>query len=420
MKNNILRLAGNKRTALACLFLKAAILAFIFGFFKIANVLMIVFAAVWLFDKHILTKVNHSFGNKYVWLFISFFLITLIGFLHSEDLKVAGKFLEMRILIFLLPVIICSMSFEKKQWSDILRIFSFSTLLALIIGLFNSFYLYRETGDSGYFFNDNLTLILNNKAAYFGLYVNLSIVLLLFFLKDDRKNYWYYAALALLTMFQFLLATRISILILFLIAVLSFFYIIKSYSAKVIATVAICFGVIITVSALLMPQTINRFESMLSSFDYRFDNPNEVNHFNAKEMSQVNWNGLTIRLALWDCGLEVIKENPWVGVGTGDYDQEFRNQLEEVNFIYAKKLDFGVHNQYLYTWISFGLLGLLVFLASLLIPAYSAYKAKNYLFLLILMVFAISFLTETVLNRYLGIFPYVVLTSLIFFQYKKE
>lgn len=417
---NIISTNKIERNALICYILQGAVFLFIFGFFKAANILIVTIGAIWIFDRLIIDKLQNAFSNKFVWWFISYFILTALGILYSDNLKVAGRFLEMRILIFLFPIIMSSFTCTKDQVNQILKVFTVSTLLALLIGLSYSAYLYIGSGDSGFLFNDNLTILLNNKAAYFGLYVNLSIVILLFFLKENKKNYWYFSAVVLLTMFQFLLATRISILTFLLIAVIAFLYVIKSYSAKVIALVAVCFAVIITVSVLLMPQTINRFESMLSSFDYRFDNPNEVNHFNAKEVSQENWNGLTIRLALWDCGLEVIKESPWVGVGTGDYDQEFRNQLEEVNFIYAKKLDFGVHNQYLYTWISFGLIGLLVFLGSLLIPAYSAYKAKNYLFLVILAVFAISFLTETVLNRYLGIFPYAILTSLIFFQPKRE
>lgn len=408
------------RSNVACYSLQLAILTFLFGLHTVANVLVITCAAVWLFDEHINTKLKTAFSNFYVWLFISYFVITLVGFTYSEDLDVAGKFLEMRIVILLLPVVISTLSLNNEQSKRILYSFAYGVILALVVGVIHSAYLYQTTGDSGYFFNDNLTLHLGNKAAYFAIYVNISIVVLLFNLKNNTRHVIPYVPIVLLIVFQFLLATRISILTLFLILIVAFIYVIRNYGKKIIASIVIGLILLFSLSIYLMPQTLNRFESMFSNFEYNFDNPNDVNHFNASEISEENWNGLTLRLALWDCGIRVIKENLWFGVGTGDYDQKFRDKLEEVNFVYAKKMDFGVHNQYLYTGISFGLLGLLIFLASIVVPGYKAFKGGNYLFFGVLFVFSISFLTENVLNRYLGVFPFALLSALLFFNNERN
>lgn len=408
------------RSNVACYSLQLAILTFLFGLHTVTNVLVIACAAVWLFDEHIITKLKTAFSNFCVWLFISYFVITLVGFTYSEDLDVAGKFLEMRLVILLLPMVISTLSLNSEQSKRILYSFAYGVVLALIFGIIHSAYLYQTTGDSGFFFNDNLTLLLGNKAAYFAIYVNISIVVLLFNLKNNTRHVIPYVPIVLLIVFQFLLATRISILTLFLILIVAFLYVIQNYGKKIIASIVIGLILLFSLSIYLMPQTLKRFESMFSNFEYKFDNPNEVNHFNASEISEENWNGLTLRLALWDCGIRVIKENFWFGVGTGDYDQKFRDKIEEVNFVYAKKMDFGVHNQYLYTGISFGLLGLLIFLTSIVVPGFRAFKAGNYLFVGVLFIFSISFLTENVLNRYLGVFPFALLSTLLFFNNERN
>ncbi len=415
MKMNMKKFFENKQD-LGCIFLQLAILTFLVGFHHIPNVLIGIAAAFFLYQKNIFNKLKKTFLNVYVWLLASYFFLTLLGFLYSSDLKVASKFLEMRILILALPIIFSVADLTNRNYKKILRTFAYGVIMALFFGLSYSLYLYNSTGDTGYFFNDNLTLLINNQAVYFAVYVNISIIILLFRLQDKPNQVLDLTFLGILIVFQFLLATRISVLTLLLILIITAVYLVKNHRSKLVSKAIIGTVLLILISLSLMPQTRNRFSSMLSNFEYKFDNPNDVNHFNAPEIRQENWNGLTIRLALWDCGLRVIKDNFWIGVGTGDYDEKYREKLEEVNFVYAIKQNFGVHNQYLYTWISFGVFGLLIFILSLLIPSIQAIKDQNLLFIGVVSIFLIAFISENILNRYFGVFPFTLLVPLIFYQ----
>lgn len=67
-----------------------------------------------------------------------------------------------------------------------------------------------------------------------------------------------------------------------------------------------------------------------------------------------------LRYGFWNYSLSVIKENPILGVGTGDYLDEVRNKLDEKHK-YLGTLSHA-HNEYVKTFLQFGLLGFFVYL----------------------------------------------------------
>ncbi|MDX1628612.1 MAG: O-antigen ligase family protein, partial [Fulvivirga sp.] len=399
--------------------LLSSIIAFLAGVEVVANSLIIALILCWLLDKKLGQKIKMASQRLEVWLFASYFLITVLGMVHTSDVGTGWKFIEMRLLIFLLPPVLYTSSLSKESVDQLLKAFLFTCAGVIFVGLIISYINYAKDGDTGFFFNDNLVMFFGMKAAYFAIYINICIVICFYFLQRNFSKYGWYFLLAFLIVAQLLLATRISILTLIILSAVYMTYLITRQGLKTATVMLLAVIGLGIASIFLFPQTVNRFKSMFSNFEYQFDNPNPVNHFNA-EVDPDNWNGLTLRLALWDCGWQVAKKSPVVGVGTGDYDEQFKDQLIEVNFIYAQKLNFGVHNQYLYTMIAFGVVGLSVFLFSIVYPAFKAYARKNYLFLLVLFIFLMAFLTENVLNRYMGIYPFALLLPLLYFKNNGE
>ena len=374
---------------------------------------LVLFTANWESLKKVIT-------NRYFILFTTFFLLSLLSTLWSEDVRSAFKYVELRLLLVLFPFIFCSTDLKVKHSREILFVFITGLFTAALVGFANSYYDYHSTLDTGYFFNDNLIDIFNKQAPYFSLYVNVALVFIVFLINglSTVKKVFLILLGLLLCIFQLLLAVRISILALTILLIV--------FTIKQLITKSTTMGKVISVVSLLivgglvftLPQTSNRFKSMLSNLDYQFDNPNPVNHFNG-EISSENWNGLNLRLALWHCGKDIIKNNVFFGVGGGDYKAEMRSQYEIKKFIYAKEQDFGVHNQFLYSWISWGAFGLLIFLISLVYPTMAAFANRNYPYLIFLFVISISFLTENTLNRYIGVYFFGLFNSLLFFQRAK-
>ncbi len=81
---------------------------------------------------------------------------------------------------------------------------------------------------------------------------------------------------------------------------------------------------------------------------------------------------------------------------------------------------FDPHNQYLAIWLSFGILGIALFVSVLAVQFVRAVKRKDYLYLYLLIILTVTFATESVLYRQQGVVFYAVFTSLFFFGVRQK
>ena len=127
-----------------------------------------------------------------------------------------------------------------------------------------------------------------------------------------------------------------------------------------------------------------------------------------------------VRPLKWKCAWNVIKENWFLGVGTGDGQEELQLQYKRINFDIAFNEEYNTHNQYLQTWLGLGLVGLLLLISCLIFPAISAFQRKNYLYMSFLMLFSICCITESMLCRQNGIVFYAFFNSIFAFHFKQN
>ena len=119
---------------------------------------------------------------------------------------------------------------------------------------------------------------------------------------------------------------------------------------------------------------------------------------------------LTMRLEFWKTGSYIVRQNPIIGVGTGDIQNAFDEMYKYTN----SKLDLAwrlrCHNQYLAIAVAFGFVGLAVFLFYLFYPAFVLRKKLHYLYWSFFLIALLSFITEDTLETQSGV------TFFIFFQ----
>jgi len=70
---------------------------------------------------------------------------------------------------------------------------------------------------------------------------------------------------------------------------------------------------------------------------------------------------------MWGRALEIIKDNPLLGIGTGDVKDELQRTAEIEGYSIVKDRNFNVHNQYLETWMGIGIFGFILLLLLLFI-----------------------------------------------------
>lgn len=125
------------------------------------------------------------------------------------------------------------------------------------------------------------------------------------------------------------------------------------------------------------------------------------------------------RIEFWKAALGIIKENPFIGVGTGDTFNEFRNYYDKTNSVLAMEWRLRSHNQVLAIGTAFGITGALWFLFALFYPLLDK-KNLNYFYLTFFILALLSMLTEDTLETQAGVTFFSFFNSLFLFLYKKD
>lgn len=139
-----------------------------------------------------------------------------------------------------------------------------------------------------------------------------------------------------------------------------------------------------------MPQSRNRMKEILVQTE-------------EAEQQKVLWTGVTVRKAIWRSGWELLGQIPIVGVGTGDYRDELTEQYQRDGFEYGYVRELDPHNQVLATVIAIGIPGFLVLTFWVLSQLITAFYQKKWAWMLWIMIFVLSGLSEVLLGRQVGI-----------------
>ncbi len=108
------------------------------------------------------------------------------------------------------------------------------------------------------------------------------------------------------------------------------------------------------------------------------------------------------RYELWKAAIGIIKQNFWIGVGTGDMVNAYQNQLTIMNSD-LKNQKIRSHNQYLSIFSAFGILGLIIFLFSYIYPAIVSKSFNKFLFVSFFLIATFSMINEDTIETQTGV-----------------
>lgn len=139
-----------------------------------------------------------------------------------------------------------------------------------------------------------------------------------------------------------------------------------------------------------------------------------------RNQSNPNGSSLMQRLEYWKTSLYLIKHKPISGFGTGDVRIAFDKAYEETNSPLLPEFRHRSHNQFFAITVALGLIGLIVFLFSLLHPPLKLGKFNNYYYLVFFIIVVASFLTEDTLETQAGATFFAFFSALFLFGIRKE
>ena len=380
----------------------------LFGWPLGVNLILSLFSISIFFHPNFKAEVSLLFKNYLFLISLIPFLLYSCSLLFTHDIHEGVRNVTTKLPLLLFPFLLNMIYNPKSEdiW-DIAKLFVWGVALMGIIGFCIQYQEYVKTGDTGYFYNDNLGNAFGKQAAYFAWYTNTAICILVFgwgkIIREDQR-FSFFGSILLLVLIgtQILLASRTSLAI--MIFILLFFglhKLFRGFSRKKIALVFLIISATITATIILFPKVLNRFKG-ITQISYRLDNPNPLNHFNGT-YSNENWDGLSARLAIWECSWSAIKKQPILGAGVGDVPTELRKVYQEKNFILGQTQDFNTHNQFLDVWLATGIFGLILFISALFIVIKKTMQHNEHLLTALWLILILSMLTENILNRNQGV-----------------
>ena len=160
-------------------------------------------------------KIKKFINNPYAILLSGLYIIYLISILYSENKEYAYTDLLLKLPLLLFPLFLSTTdSLNNSQYKSVLRTFAISTFFAAITTLLIGYSNYTKTGLTKYFFYHDLTIFMHS--AYYALYALFAIVIFIYLYRktQNKKSKILYTLMAFgLSIFLFLLASRMQILI---------------------------------------------------------------------------------------------------------------------------------------------------------------------------------------------------------------
>ncbi|WP_317897492.1 O-antigen ligase family protein [Aurantibacillus circumpalustris] len=377
-----------------------------------SSILFITFCALTLLNlkKSYLKRIPKQF-----WVFQGIYFLGVIGYFYSLHKSDAGFLLERQLTIFLMPIIIpISIKITSERLKKMLEVLTISCLIAIIYLFINMSYTiytvlhlpFVKTVFSGAFFNHQFSRPLDIHAGYLSLYVALSIIYLVTFTIKQKFGLKIIIAsicLVILLAGLLFLASRNAIIstLFVLIFVFPFYHVTNKLRYLIVSTLLL-FAVFFLVKK--VPYLNTRFSIELIS---------EIKSTGNGEF--INYSATEPRIKRWECAMDLIKESPAFGYGTGDEIEMLKTRYAIKGLFISYLENFNTHNQYLSFWVKNGFIGLIIFISLFFYYIYLAIKNRDFMYLSFLLLLMIGFYTENILDANKGILFFAIFNT--FFGY---
>jgi O-antigen ligase len=360
---------------------------------KLSNVLMLLMAANWIRVHRL------SFKSATLIVTVLFFILHLIGLLHTQNIDQGIFELDKKIGFLIFPIVFSAFDVDKDQVRKALTAFALGTIAASLICLIYACWQYLLYGNSDYFYYHPLTEIIDMHAIYMAMYVSFTFFILIYYYSraaltgSVKIKGLYIFCLLYLTFFLFLLSAR-TIIFGFSVIVFSGILVYGYRKKKPVK------------AALVLTVLVGLFSALIFLNDNNKERFKEAINYNSQYTIDKQYGGRSTRELIWHCAVLVIQQNPLFGSGTGDAQDVLHEcylQNDYGPLTYLPDLKYNAHSQYLQSFIDLGLPGLLIFLLMLFIPFVQSIKRRDYLLLWFIGLFSLACITESMLELKQGI-----------------
>lgn len=354
----------------------------------------------------VIRNVPHRLINRDKLLIIIPFLLGLLGIIFTDRYGKSFEFLLRLSPLLFIPLLYGNLDLQIgiKAYNFIFKFFPVLTILVfslyIIIGI-----TYIVKGYGNYLYYSNFSAISDIHTTYLGLIINLSLWFVL-----KRKGAYtkiiYYSFFLCFFVFQIIIASKVSLFICVLLITLDILLSLKTILSKVLVAT-----LIVVVSIFSIKHFIeNRFWTEKLQQDMSLSGEQIFSNFLK--------NDVNARMAIWKSNIESLTGNKWIyGNGTNASNEKRIINYKKNNLQKAYEESYNAHNQFIEVLYSFGVVGLILFIVHFLTILKFALNTKDIKYnFIIYCCFLLYFITESILQRTIGIVLYAFIITYIYIQ----
>lgn len=376
--------------------------------YKLNSICIIALVALWLIEGGFRLKWNQLIREPFFIMNAFLFILYLVSIALSTDKATARFFVEKNLSLIALPVVLLSrIRFTQAQIHILCKVFIAGTGILMSIATVLAISRYFSTYNYSIFFYHKFSSLVGISAIVASVLCIVSLGLLLS-LHGTGKVKWLLATL--FSVWLILLSSKLFLLALFLLLLIN----IWSQRTTAVRWAIVAAMVILAAIIVFTPNPIHK----------RFS---EMRRFRSSYLTDTTFNkgmyfdGLSLRLIYVRFSMEMMKEdgNYLLGVGTGDADTLLKQKILAYDMykgdgVKNKEgyLKYGFHNELLQKFVQLGIIGLSVFIAIIVYCWYMAIRYRNRILLHLLLVFTLSFFTDTLLEQQFGLVIFFTFTCL--------
>ncbi len=340
---------------------------------------------------------------------VTYFVWMVVSLLWDKgDFSFASsvKDLERTVSWVVFPLLFATIDkVNPESVKKILLAFVVSNLFASLYCLWQAYLEYKSTNYINVFFYHHLSEHIGISAIYFSLYCVFCIYILLYYFIFKTQKIWIRLACLVATgYFTFLvvvLSSKTMIFLLYLSALIFTVYSFYYFKSK--------WGTLIfSILLVVMPVLLIKFPYVNARM-----HDTQIKEYSG---SVDNQNGLAVRGVLWESAWDLISERPMLGWGHNNAQVLLQNKYLQSGFKVGVKENYNSHDQYLYTWLCYGLLGLCILLIYVVNLLFFFSREANFLGICMVLLFIFANVTECMLEVQKGIVFFLLFGNLLLFH----
>lgn len=351
-------------------------------------------------------RVRPSLNWRVLWPLGAFYALHIIGLAWTDDLAFGLFDLQVKIGLVLLPVAAAAfLALRPTGMQRAMAAFTFGNMVAMALSLIGAWRC-QAAGGEGCFSQSALSFDLH--PSYAAWYACWCVAYAGHRLLGDSpmkafERWCWIASMAALSAFVVLLASKSGVLGLGLVAVWLGARVVTRSGAVIRITLLVAVGVIAIAAIRGGSVVMARMQAALDAVELaRAGNPAIYTSAGGSEM----------RLVAWMCSAERIAKDP-LGAGTGDIKHALADCYADKGATPALERKLNSHSQFLQGGVALGWSGLLLTLATALVPLAFALRRRDGLMALFGLLYLLNAAVESVLEVQAGVVFYALMLGLL-------